>query len=124
VQEFKTNLFSVVVIFLYTQSRDAISLSFPDVLRTEPIFHVNTSFFLGVDILHTVQRKNVMHGFFIHDFLPHCNENPIYVFLFWELRGLSPNFHIHVSVNDLYCISQDRSTYFLQQNRQIHCWNI
>ena len=28
----------------------------------------------------------------------HCNENPIYVFLFRELRGLSPNFHIHVSV--------------------------
>ncbi len=24
----------------------------------------------------------------------HCNENSIYVFLFWELRGLSPNFHI------------------------------
>jgi hypothetical protein len=24
-----------------------------------------------------------------------CEENPIYVFLFWELRGLSPNFHIH-----------------------------
>jgi hypothetical protein len=32
----------------------------------------------------------------------HCNENPIYVFLFWELRGLSPNFHIHVSGSDLY----------------------
>jgi hypothetical protein len=32
----------------------------------------------------------------------HCNENPIYVFLFWELRGLSHNFHIHVSVSDLY----------------------
>ncbi len=32
----------------------------------------------------------------------HCNENPIYVFLFWKLRGLSPNFHIHVSVIDLY----------------------
>jgi hypothetical protein len=27
----------------------------------------------------------------------HCTENPIYVFLFWELRRLSPNFHIHVS---------------------------
>jgi hypothetical protein len=27
-----------------------------------------------------------------------CNENTIYVFLFWELRGLSPNIHIHVSV--------------------------
>ncbi len=33
----------------------------------------------------------------------HCNENPIYVFFFWELHGLSPNFHIHVSVSDL-CI--------------------
>jgi hypothetical protein len=32
----------------------------------------------------------------------HCKENPIYVFLFWELRGLSPNFHIPVSVSDLY----------------------
>jgi hypothetical protein len=31
------------------------------------------------------------------------NENPIYVFLFWELRGLSPNFHIHASVSNL-CI--------------------
>jgi hypothetical protein len=29
-------------------------------------------------------------------------ENPIYVFLSWELGGLSPNFHIHVSVTDLY----------------------
>jgi hypothetical protein len=28
----------------------------------------------------------------------HCKENPINVFLFWELRGLSPNFYIHVSV--------------------------
>ncbi len=31
-----------------------------------------------------------------------CNENPIYVFLFWEVRGLSPNCHIHMSVRDLY----------------------
>ncbi len=35
-------------------------------------------------------------------FKTHCKENPIYVFLFWELRGLSPSFHIHVSVSDLY----------------------
>ena len=33
--------------------------------------------------------------------LSQCNDH-IYVFLFWELRGLSPNFHIHVSVSDLY----------------------
>jgi hypothetical protein len=32
---------------------------------------------------------------------PHCKGNPFYVFLFWELRSLSPNFHIHVSVNDV-----------------------
>ncbi len=36
----------------------------------------------------------------------HYNENPIYVFPEKELRGLSPNFHIHVSY------SQDRSTSF------------
>jgi hypothetical protein len=32
----------------------------------------------------------------------HCNKNPIYVFLLWEMRGLSPYFYIHVSVSDLY----------------------
>jgi hypothetical protein len=32
----------------------------------------------------------------------HCKENPIYVFPEKKLRGLSPNFHIHVSVSDLY----------------------
>jgi hypothetical protein len=36
--------------------------------------------------------------------MTHCKENPIYLFLFWELRGLSPNFHIHVSVSDLYVL--------------------
>jgi len=32
----------------------------------------------------------------------HCNENPIYGYLFWELRGLSPNYNILVSLSDLY----------------------
>jgi hypothetical protein len=32
----------------------------------------------------------------------HCYENPIYVFPEKELRGLSPNFHIYVSVSSLY----------------------
>jgi hypothetical protein len=49
----------------------------------------------------------------------HCNENPIYVFLFWELHGLSPNFHIHVSLTYLYIPRIGQHTYFLQQNRQI-----
>ncbi len=35
--------------------------------------------------------------------LLHYNENPIHVFPEKELHGLSPNFHIHVSVSDV-CI--------------------
>jgi hypothetical protein len=45
----------------------------------------------------------------------HCNENPIYVFPEKELRGLSLNFHIHVSVRDLY-IPRIGPHIFLQQN--------
>ncbi len=52
----------------------------------------------------------------------HCNKNPIYVFPEKELRGLSPNFHIHVSVSDLY-IGLHLHV-FLQQNRQTDCGNI
>ncbi len=32
----------------------------------------------------------------------HCKGNSVYIFLFWELRGLSPSFYIHVPVSDLY----------------------
>jgi hypothetical protein len=32
----------------------------------------------------------------------HCSENPIYVFREKQLRSLSPHFHIHVSVSNLY----------------------
>ncbi len=49
---------------------------------------------------------------------PHCNENLIYIFLEKELRALSPNVYIHVSVSDLYVYSEDRSTIFGQHNRQ------
>jgi len=53
----------------------------------------------------------------------HCKENPIYAFLFWELRGLSPNFHIHVSMSDLY-IPRIGPHISLQQNRQTGPGNI
>jgi hypothetical protein len=53
----------------------------------------------------------------------HCKENLIYVFLFWELRGLSTNFHIHVSMSDLY-IPRIGPHIFLQQNSQIDRGNI
>ncbi len=41
--------------------------------------------------------------FCIYSTLPrHITENSKQIFLEKELRGLSPNFHIHVSVSDLY----------------------
>jgi hypothetical protein len=53
----------------------------------------------------------------------HFKENHIYVFLFWELNGLSPNLHIHVSVGDLY-IPRIGPHIFLLQNRQTDPGNI
>ncbi len=47
-----------------------------------------------------IESANEISGFL----RMHCNENPIYVFLFWELHGLTPNFRIHVSVSDLYIL--------------------
>ncbi len=46
--------------------------------------------------------KIVQHSFSRESTHLHCNGNSVYIFLFWELRGLSPNFHIHGSVSDLY----------------------
>ncbi len=54
-------------------------------------------------VLHQRHHSDLQHGNKMAKFsLVHCNENPIYVFLFWELCGLSPNFYIHVYVSDLY----------------------
>ncbi len=58
-----------------------------------------------------------------HSLLVHCNENPIYVFLLWELCGLSPNFYIYVSVSDLY-IPRIGPHIWLQQNRPTDPGNI
>ncbi len=54
----------------------------------------------------------------------HCKENPNYsMYLFWELSGLSPNFHIHVFVRGLY-IPRISPHISLQQNRQTDLGNI
>jgi hypothetical protein len=60
----------------------------------------------------------------------HCSENPIYEFPEKELRGLSPNFHIHVSVSDLYIptidlpiLLQDRSWEFINRSEKHVCGN-
>jgi hypothetical protein len=52
-----------------------------------------------------------------------CKENPIYVLPEKKLRGLSPNFHIHVSVSDLYIPTIDPPI-FLLQTRQTDRGNI
>jgi hypothetical protein len=52
----------------------------------------------------------------------HCKGNLMLVFLFWELHGLSPNFHNHVSVSDLY-IPRIGPHFPLQQNRQTNPGN-
>jgi hypothetical protein len=55
---------------------------------------------------HLLSIIKYLHGFLYliltKPKLTHCKENPIYVFLFWALRGLHPNFHIRVSLSDLY----------------------
>jgi hypothetical protein len=58
--------------------------------------------------------------------MPACStlkENPIYVLPEKKLCGLSPNFHIHVSVSDLH-IPTIGPPIFLQQNRQTERGNI
>jgi hypothetical protein len=75
-----------------------------------------------------IKRKSrVKHNFSNIDFgllyMDTARKIPFYVFLFWELRGLSPNFHIHVSVSDLY-IPRIGPHISLQQNRQTDPGNI
>jgi hypothetical protein len=53
----------------------------------------------------------------------HCNEKPTYVFLFWKFARPQSQFS-HSCVSERFISSQDQSTYFLQQNRQIDRWTI
>ncbi len=53
----------------------------------------------------------------------HCKEISIYVFPEKDLRDLSPNFHIHVSLSDLY-IPTIGPYNSLLQNRQTDRGNI
>ncbi len=54
----------------------------------------------GLDMKHGAISLSMGSCHYRHLICTHCNENPIKVFLFWELRGLSRNFHIHVSVSN------------------------
>ncbi len=76
--------------------------------------------------MHTLPKAALLTknlGNFGCKFISTATKYPIYVFLFWELRGISPNLHIHVSVSDLY-IPRICPHIFLQQNRQTDPGNI
>jgi hypothetical protein len=75
-------------------------------------------FTMSQRIMTTPEDKNVDQQIMLCACV-HCNENPIDLFTKKELRGLSPNFHIHVSVSVLYIIRIGPHI-FLQQNRQTH----
>ncbi len=49
----------------------------------------------------------------------HNTKNSKQIFPEKELRGLSPNSYLHVSVSDFYTYSQDRRPLLLQENRWI-----
>jgi hypothetical protein len=50
--------------------------------------------------------RNLKFSSVLAEWKLHFNEYPIYVLPEKELRGLSPNFHIHVSVSDIYVFSE------------------
>ncbi len=54
----------------------------------------------------------------------HCKENTIYVFLEKELPVLSPDFHIPVSVSDLYIPKPYSSGQLTWGHPQNQCWGI
>jgi hypothetical protein len=71
------------------------------------LFHNGASVkFLLIIIFENLQSINLC------EFTVHCNENHISVFPEKEFYRLCPNFHIHVSVNDLYIPRISPHTYF------------
>ncbi len=50
----------------------------------------------------SLKKSSLLLPLHLYHDVQHRIENPINVFLFYELRCLSPNFHVHVSVSDLY----------------------
>jgi hypothetical protein len=68
--------------------------AFLQIAKRESVFLIVSDSFSKIrKDLHAVKH-------FCWQFTIHCNKNPIYEFLFWELCDLSPNFRIHVSVSD------------------------
>jgi hypothetical protein len=92
--------------------------SVPLLLLMHPQF-----FLMGIFSISDLWQSDVV---FLHKVPQGCclyNAKKIpFMYCSWELCSLSPN-HIHVSVSSFY-IFQDRSIYFLLQNRQTYPGNI
>ncbi len=109
--------------FLHTYAQHPGTICFQMTLFTKSLFSLCFFLYSCTEFSYIGKLINIFYGC--------CNENPIYVFLFWELRSLNPNFHIHVSGGDLYIPRiglSVRDLYipgigphiFLQQCRQIN----
>jgi hypothetical protein len=68
-------------------------------LAAERFFFRCKADFVNFNALSPVESPSTMAS---NSTTMHCNENPIHVSQEKKLRGLSPNFHLHVSVRDLY----------------------
>jgi hypothetical protein len=72
------------------------------ILYNSKIFVIQFSVYVKVCTRSGVHAEGAQQQLLNGIFISHCNENSIYAFPEKELSGLSPNFHIHVSVSDLY----------------------
>ncbi len=73
----------------------------PTVTRTQLHSHSDIHTRLQLDqLLRTQSRTIIIYCSVLS--LTHCKQDPIYVFPEMKLCDLVPNFHIHVSVSDLY----------------------
>ncbi len=75
-------------------------------------FHSNDHALLShcFNIIQIVSLKASMFTFICT--VPHCKQDPLYVFPEMKLRGLVLNFHIHVCICERFIYYHDWSTYF------------
>jgi hypothetical protein len=96
-----TAILNAVVLRTLNRLGDS-SVPFPNSPSTPDCIPAFYSFIQGASPTGRVLQK-------LHYVRVHCNENPSDVFPEKELRGFSPNFHVHVSVMR-FIYSQDRLT--------------
>ncbi len=105
-------IFFIFLIIIYHFYKNALQR------RARSCFKCSISKTLLINAFGLAMLRNYSKLQYFHFFELHSNGNPIYVFL-----GVSLNFHIRVSVSELY-IPRIGPHIFLQQKRQIDRGNI